>query len=105
MDELEQQKEALETALADAELISSLRLTREHIKFFLLQFRSLVFDELDAQRRIIDIFINAVFVYDDRVTITFNYSGDNRTITLAAVDVAAVGVRAPSALGHQTRIP
>mgnify|MGYP005810279985 FL=1 len=102
MDELEQQKEALETALADAELISGLRLTREHIKFFLLQFRSLDFDEPESQRRIIDIFINAVFVYDDRVTITFNYSGDNRTITLAEVDGAAEGVRAPSALGHQT---
>ena len=91
--------------MADAELISGLRLTREHIKFFLLQFRSLVFDELDAQRRIIDIFINAVFVYDDRVTITFNYSGDNRTITLAEVDGAAEGVRASSASGHQFRIP
>ena len=84
-------------------MISGLRLTREHIKFFLLQFRSLDFDELDAQRRIIDIFINAVFVYDDRVTITFNYSGDNRTITLAEVDGAAEGVRAPSASGHQRK--
>jgi hypothetical protein len=28
-------------------------------------------------------------VYDDRVTITFNYSGDNRTITLPEVDAAA----------------
>ena len=100
MDELEQQKAALEAALADAELISGLRLTREHIKFFLLQFRSLDFDEPESQRRIIDIFINAVFVYDDRVTITFNYSGDNRTIALAEVDGAAEGVRAPSASGH-----
>ena len=101
MDELEQQKEALETALADAELISGLRLTKDHIKFFLLQFRSLNFDEPESQRRIIDIFVNAVFVYDDRVTITFNYSGDNRTITLAEVDGAAESVRAPSATGHQ----
>lgn len=101
MDELEQQKEALETALADAELISGLRLTKDHIKFFLLQFRSLNFDEPKSQRRIIDIFVNAVFVYDDRVTITFNYSGDNRTITLAEVDGAAERVRASSATGHQ----
>ena len=100
MDELEQQKAALETALADAELISGLRLTREHIKFFLLQFRSLDFDEPEAQRRLIDIFVNAVFVYDNQVTITFNYSGDNRTITLAEVDGAAGCVRAPSASGH-----
>ena len=100
MDELEQQKEALETALADAELISGLRLTKDHIKFFLLQFRSLNFDEPESQRRIIDSFVNAVFVYDDRVTITFNYSGDNRTITLAEVDGASESVRALSATGH-----
>jgi len=82
MDELEQRQKELETALANAELVNGLRLTQEHIKFFLLQFRKLDFDEPDSQRRIIDIFVNAVFVYDDRVTITFNYSGDNRTITL-----------------------
>lgn len=41
----------------------------------------------------IDFFVNAVFVYDDRVTITFNYSGDNRTITLPEVDPSAQAVR------------
>lgn len=85
MEELDTQKEELEAALANAELVSGLRLTQEHIKVFLLQFRQLDFDEPDSQRRIIDIFINAVFVYDDKVTITFNYSGDNRTITLADI--------------------
>ncbi len=103
MEELEAQKGELEAALADAELISGLRLTQEHIKFFLLQFRQLDFDEPNSQRRIIDIFINAVFVYDDKVTITFNYSGDNRTITLAEVDAAAKGVHALSGMGHHHR--
>ena len=103
MEELEAQKGELEVALADAELISGLRLTQEHIKFFLLQFRQLDFDEPNSQRRIIDIFINAVFVYDDKVTITFNYSGDNRTITLAEVDAAAQGVHGLSGMGHQLK--
>lgn len=101
MDELEQQQRELETALADAELVSGLRLTQDHIRFFLLQFRQLNFEEQESQRRIIDIFVNAVFVYDDRVTITFNYSGDNRTITLPKVDAAAQGVRGLEATGHQ----
>ena len=91
----------MEAALADAELVSGLRLTQEHIKFFLLQFRQLDFDEPDSQRRIIDIFINAVFAYDDKVTITFNYSGDNRMITPAEVDTAAQGVHGLSGMGHQ----
>lgn len=100
MDELEQQQRELETALADAELVSGLRLTQDHIKFFLLQFRQSDFGEQESQRRIIDIFVNAVFVYDDRVTITFNYSGDHRTITLPEVDAAAQGVRGLGATGH-----
>lgn len=55
MEELDAQKGELEVALADAELVSGLRLTQEHIKFFLLQFRQLDFDEPDSQQRIIDI--------------------------------------------------
>ena len=51
----------------------------------------------------IDFFVNAVFVYDDRVTITFNYSGDNRTITLPEVDAAAQGVHGLSGMGHQLK--
>ena len=102
MDELEQQQRELEAALADAELVSGLRLTQDHIKFFLLQFRQLNFEEQESQRRIIDIFVNSIFVYDDKVTITFNYSGDNRTITLPEVDAAAAGVRGLGATGHQS---
>ena len=102
MEELDAQRGELEAALADAELVSGLRLTRDHIKFFLLQFRQMDFDEPDSQRRIIDIFINAVFVYDDKVTITFNYSGDHRTITLAEVD-AAHGVHGLSGVGHHRK--
>ena len=101
MEELEQQQRELEAALADAELISGLRLTQDHIKFFLLQFRQLDFEEPESQRRIIDIFVNSIFVYDDKVTITFNYSGDNRTITLPEVDAAATGVRGLGVTGHQ----
>ncbi len=100
MDELEQQQKELEAALADAELVNGLRLTQDHIKFFLLQFRQLNFEEPESQRRIIDIFVNDIFVYDDRVTITFNYSADNRTITLPEVDAAAESVRGLGATGH-----
>lgn len=101
MAELDEQRKELETALADAELISGLRLTQEQIKYFLLQFRMLNLDEPEGQRRIVDIFVNSVFVYDDKITITFNYSGDNRTITMQEVEAAAAGVREPSVTGHQ----
>ena len=105
MDELDQQRTGLKAALAGAELISGLRLTQDHIKFFLMQCRELDLNEPESRRRIIDILVNAVFVYDDRVTITFHYSGDNRTITLQEVDAAAGGVRGLGDTGHQHCVP
>jgi len=103
MDELDEQKKDLKAALADAELICGLRLTKKQIRDFLVQFRDLDINEPECRRRIIDIFINSVFVYDDKVTITFNYSGDNRTITLREVDEATKSVRGLSPAGHQWR--
>ncbi len=100
MDELDRQKADLEAALADAELINGFKLTQEQIKYFLPQFRNMDLNEPESQRRIISVFVNAVFVYDDRGTITFNYSGDNRTITLKEVDAAAQRVRPLDEAGH-----
>jgi len=100
MAELDEQRKDLEAALADAELISGLRITQKQIEYFLLQFRTLDFSDPESQRRIVDIFVNSVFVYDDKITITFNYSGDHRTITLYEVEAAAASVREPSDMGH-----
>lgn len=91
MDELEEQKRQILASLEVAKLKTGLQLTKDHILFFLLKFRDMDFDDIECQKRLIATFVNAVFVYDDRVTITFNYSGDNRTITLAEVDAAAEG--------------
>lgn len=91
MDELEDQKRQILAAIERTKLRSGLELTKDHILFFLLQFRELDFDDLECQKRLIATFVNSIFVYDDKVTITFNYSGDNRTITLAEVDGAGGG--------------
>lgn len=42
--------------------------------------------DLDCQRRLIKTFVNSVFIYDDKVVLTFHYSGDDRTITLNEID-------------------
>ena len=60
------------------------------------------YTDLDCQKRLIKIFVNSVFVYDDKVVLTFNYSGDNRTITLKEIDAGLQqGVRMPSAVWGQ----
>ena len=83
---LEAQKKQILASIERAKLQTGLQLTKDHILYFLRQFRTLNLDDLECQKRLIATFINSVFVYDDRITITFNYSGDNRTVTLAEID-------------------
>lgn len=105
MDELEEQRRELKSALAASKLRIDLGLKKEHIVYFLHQFVNLDYSDIDCQKRLIKIFLNSVFVYDDKVVLTFNYSGDNRTITLKEIDAGLEhGVRIPSALDSQ-KIP
>lgn len=88
MDELDAQKAALMASLADLEILSGIQLTRDRILFFLLRFRDMDFEDIDSQKRLVQLFINSVFVYDDKIKITFNYSSDANTLTLNQIDSA-----------------
>ena len=88
MEELEAQKLELMDAIAGAELSKDFKLTRDYIEFYFDELRNRNTEAPEYVKTLIDTFVNAVFVYDDKVTITFNYSGDNRTITLAEIDAA-----------------
>ncbi len=96
MDELDKQKEELQGALAASKLREDLGLKKEHILYFLHQFANMDCTDLECQKQLIKTFVNSVFVYDDKVVLTFNYSGDNRTITLHEIDAGLQqGVRMP----------
>ena len=70
--------------------------------FFLHRFAEMNATDEDCQKQMIKIFVNSVFVYDDKVVMTFNYSGDDRTITLKEIDAGLQqGVRLPHSLCHQ----
>ena len=40
----------------------------------------------EHKQRLIDIFVNAVYLYDDKLVITFNYKEANKTVTLKEVN-------------------
>ena len=99
MDELDEQKSELQDALAAAKLREDLGLKKEHILYFLCRFADMDYTDEACQKQLIKTFINSVFVYDDKVVITFNYSGDDRTITLHEIDAGLQqGVRIPRAM-------
>ena len=102
MEELEEQKCDLQSALTAAKLKEDLGLKKEHILFFLHQFANMDHTDVACQKQLIKTFVNAVFVYEDKVVLTFNYSGDDRTITLKEIDGGLQqGVRIPRAVVHQ----
>lgn len=91
MDELEAQKKQIQESLERSKLDTGLQISKDSILFILKQFGELDLDILENQKRIISTFINSIFVYDDETVITFNYSGDNRSISLKEIDAAMSG--------------
>lgn len=82
MEDLEAQRTALKAAIADKELSRGFQLTKDHIVAFLKEFRKMDLSDVDCQKRLINTFINSIFLFDDRVKIIFNFGGDNSVITL-----------------------
>ena len=80
LDELEAQKEALNTSILEEELKKPV-LTREWIRFWLEKFRKGDVGSTEHQRQIIDTFVNSVYVFDDRVVLNFNFTDDAKMVT------------------------
>ena len=98
LSELDAQRTAISTALAETQLQSGFVLKKEHIQFFLEQFRELDYTDRKCQQRLIDVFVNSIYVKDDELVINFNFSGGNATVSFkdfkAADDAGVFGCRA-----------
>ena len=89
MEELDAQKAALTASLAEYELLSKIQLTRDSIYFFLARFRDCDINDEDSRKRLVQTFVNAIFVYDDKITITFNYTSGSEPTTLREIEFTA----------------
>ena len=52
----------------------------EFVRFWLLRFRKLDMSLKDQRQALVDTFINAIYLYDDKVLITFNYKEGTETV-------------------------
>ncbi|MBD5093159.1 MAG: recombinase family protein [Subdoligranulum sp.] len=80
LEELETTKEELETRIA-CEKLAKPKISAEFMTFWLHRFRKLDVRQKSHRQMLIDTFINAIFLYDDKVVITFNYKEGTDTIT------------------------
>ena len=84
MEELEQQREALETGILQ-ERIEKPPITREQILFWFDQFRHGDPADIAFQEKVIDCFVNSIYLFDDRIVVNFNYQEGGRPVSLEEV--------------------
>ena len=90
LESLEKQKSELSVQIVKEEMAKP-TLSREQLVFWFHRFRKLDAKKLDHRRRLIDSFVNAVFLYDDRITFTFNYKDGTKTINFTELEKSGLG--------------
>ena len=85
LDDLESAKSDLEIRILQEEIQKPL-LTREHIIYWLQKFRGIDIADRDQRQRLVDTFVNAIYLYDDKIVFTFNYKDEAKTITMAEIE-------------------
>ena len=85
LDELEERKRNLEIELFEAQMRNPV-LTKEQILFALHNFRKIDISTQEGKQRLIDGFVNSIYLYDDHFVITYNYKGQSKTVTFEEVN-------------------
>lgn len=87
-----QRLEALEREKIDVEQriienrLQNPALSREQIEFYLERFKFIDTTDENERQRLIDSFVNAIYLYDDKIVLTFNYKDGTKTISLNDVN-------------------
>ena len=64
------------------------KFTKEEIIDWISRYRDGNINDPDYRREIIDTFVNSVYVYDDRLLLTYNYKDGTQTLTLKEIEAA-----------------
>ena len=81
LDDLTERKSQLETAILQ-EKITKPTITKEQIHFWIDGFKRLDTNIYENRKRVIDIFVNAIYVYYDELKIMFNYKDGVKHLNL-----------------------
>lgn len=94
LEELETQKVDIEQQIVRQQLEHPV-LTKEQILYFLYRFRETdVHDEQECQC-LIDAFVNAVYLYEDKVVFVFNYKENSKTVMLSDIEGSDIDSLSP----------
>lgn len=85
MDELEKEKDRLNIELAKEKINTENKLTKDHIIFYLLSFKNDVSINTEFLKKLIEMFIDSIYLYDDKLLI--NYKIDDKADSSAIVEL------------------
>lgn len=60
--------------------------SEEQILHALYHYKSLDISTKEGKQRLIDGFVNSIYLYDDRYVITFNYKNKSKTVTFEEIE-------------------
>lgn len=83
--ELEKTRDEIKLKLIKEEMKKP-TITKEGLVLWLRHIQSMNLETKEHKQRLIDIFVNAVYLYDDKLVITFNYKEASKTVTLKEVN-------------------
>lgn len=90
LESLEAEKAELEIQIEKERLVKP-KISAEFMTFWLHRFRKLDVTQKSHRQMLIDTFVNAIYVYDDKLLLTYNFKEGTDTISLADVKNAAKG--------------
>lgn len=85
MAELDAQKNELLISIAEQEIMKP-KFTKEAIVVWIKQFREGNPKNFKYRKRLIDSFVNAVYIYDDKIIFTYNFKKETETISLEEIE-------------------
>ena len=85
LDELESQKKEIESQINDEQLSHPI-IPQAQILFTLHNYRTIDTSTKEGKQRLIDGFVNSIYLYDDRFVITFNYKSQAKTVTFEEIE-------------------
>ena len=87
LEELEEQRDSLKASIAQLAL-ERRKFTKEEVVDWISRYKDGNINDPDYRREIIDTFVNSVYVYDDRLLLTYNYKDGSQAPTLKEMEAA-----------------
>lgn len=91
LEKLEDTKDQLEISIAKEELQKP-KVTEDNLIVWLHKFRGIDVNNLEHRQQLVDRFVNAVYVYDDYITFTYNYREGTEQITFEEIESSDLGL-------------